>query len=162
MNENIDLTKILKYCPKGKKLYSPLAGEVEFERIIDDGSYNIITSYNERALSFTKEGFYYDDACAVGECLLFPSKDQRDWRRFKAPWFNPETFAHFDKVIVRDSCYECWRCALYSHKRNEGDSIYRYATLDSSYMYCIPYNEDTECLVGTKDEPPEFYRYWED
>ena len=27
--------------------------------------------------------------------------------------------------------------------------------------YCIPYNEETENLIGTKDEVPEFYRYWE-
>ena len=35
MNENIDLTKILKNCPKGFKLYSPLFGEVVFEGISD-------------------------------------------------------------------------------------------------------------------------------
>lgn len=28
MNENIDLTKILKDCPNGTKLYTPLTGEV--------------------------------------------------------------------------------------------------------------------------------------
>ena len=30
------------------------------------------------------------------------------------------------------------------------------------YTYCIPYNEDTMYLVGTDDEAPEYYRYWED
>ena len=30
MNENIDLTKILKYCPKGWKFYSSVYGDVEF------------------------------------------------------------------------------------------------------------------------------------
>ena len=30
MNENIDLTKILKDCPKGWKLYSSVYGEVKF------------------------------------------------------------------------------------------------------------------------------------
>ena len=32
MNENIDLTNILKDCPKGWKLYTPLYGEVEFKK----------------------------------------------------------------------------------------------------------------------------------
>ena len=32
MNENIDLTKILKDCPKGWKFWSPIFGEVEFEK----------------------------------------------------------------------------------------------------------------------------------
>lgn len=35
MNENIDLTKILKDCPKGTKFYSPLFGEITFLGIID-------------------------------------------------------------------------------------------------------------------------------
>ena len=33
MNENIDLTKILKDCPKGTKFYSPICGEVDFKEI---------------------------------------------------------------------------------------------------------------------------------
>ena len=33
MNENIDLTKILKDCPKGWKFYSSVFGEVEFKTI---------------------------------------------------------------------------------------------------------------------------------
>ena len=90
MNEKVDLTKILKNCPKGFKLYSPMVGEVEFERILDGRAYPIITSYNERTLAFTNEGFYYDDAEAEAECLLFPSAEQRDWRKFKAPWYKKE------------------------------------------------------------------------
>ena len=90
MNEKVDLTKILKNCPKGFKLYSPLVGEVEFERILDDRAYPIITSYNERTLAFTNKGFYYDDAGAEAECLLFPSAEQRDWRKFKDPWYKKE------------------------------------------------------------------------
>lgn len=33
MNESIDLTKILKDCPKGTKFYSVIYGEVEFDSI---------------------------------------------------------------------------------------------------------------------------------
>ena len=33
MNENIDLTKILKNCPKNTKLYSLAHGEVEFQEV---------------------------------------------------------------------------------------------------------------------------------
>lgn len=31
-----------------------------------------------------------------------------------------------------------------------------------SILFCIPYNDDTKHLVGTKEEAPEYYRYWED
>ena len=41
MNENIDLTKILKDCPKGTKFYTPIWGEVSFEKILDITVYTI-------------------------------------------------------------------------------------------------------------------------
>ena len=85
MNENIDLTKILKDCPKGWKLYSPIFGEMKFSKI-GDNDYSIIVTHDCHTASFTKEGFYYADV--DGECLLFPSKEQRDWSKFTAPWYN--------------------------------------------------------------------------
>lgn len=97
--------------------------------------------------------------------MLFPSKNQRDWSKFKVkkPKFDPKTLQPFDKVLVRDS-NECqWRCAFYSHKREDYDSPYKYvATSSIGSIYCIPYNEETKHLVGTVDEAPEYYRYWED
>ena len=174
MNENIDLTKILKYCPEGFKLYSPMFGEVEFKEICVSSRYAIKTSCFHSLLSFTKKGLYYD--CAGAECLLFPSAEQRDWSKFTAPWykkekFDPKTLQPFDKVLVRDSDGTTlvaeqdearWKCALYSHERGNESIPYKYATTDSPYVYCIPYNDDTKHLVGTTEEAPEFYRYWEE
>ena len=31
-----------------------------------------------------------------------------------------------------------------------------------SYDKCIPYNDETKHLLGTSEEAPEYYRYWED
>lgn len=166
MNENIDLNKILKDCPKGTKLYSPLVGEVEFERILDD-AYSVITLYNNGlALSFTSEGLYYDNAGEEAECLLFPSKNQRDWSKFTAPWykkekFDPKTLNPFDKVLVRDTHSSPWRCSLFSHIETECH-LFTYVTCRGNYSCCIPFNDDTKHLVGITDDAPEFYRYWED
>lgn len=44
MNENIDLTKILKNCPKGWKFWSPIFGEIEFCSIAENAHYPIILS----------------------------------------------------------------------------------------------------------------------
>lgn len=170
MNENIDLTKILKDCPIGWKLYTPLYGEVEFKEIYVSfryARYAINTSYGHRLVSFTKEGFYYDVAGA--ECLLFPSADQRDWSKFTAPWykrerkgkFDPNTLKPFDKVLVRDYCDDEWLAEIFT--RYIKDRKYPYVDIClNSYTYCIPYNDDTKHLVGTKDEPSKFYRYWEE
>ena len=165
MNENIDLTKILKNCPAGTKLYSPIYGEIYFEEIRSNDRYPIstITKSNYTA-TFTKEGLHYADE--DGECLLFPSKEQRDWNKITAPWykkdkFDPKTLKPFDKILVRDSGAYTWKCTLYSHTKEDG-SRWKYVTSNSVYECCIPYNDDTKHLIGTTDEAPEYYRYWED
>lgn len=159
MNENLNLVEILKDCPKGTKLYSPIIGEVEFKRI-KYCEYPIVTcsKNGNRILLFTKEGLFFSG----GECImLFPSKDQRDWSKFKIkkPKFDPKTLKPFDKVLARDTIEAQWRCTFYSHERKD---IYKYVTTDYTYNYCIPYNDDTKHLVGTANKEPEFYRYWED
>ena len=170
MNENIDLTKILKYCPKGFKLYTPISGEVYLNRVhCNNDDYPIDVSCNISGngieLSFTKDGRYYTE-CEDGECLLFPSRDQRDWSKFTAPWckkekFDPKTLKPFDKVLVKCGKSESWKVQLFSHII-EDEKLYPYVCIAYNYEYCIPFNDDTKHLVGTKEEAPEFYRYWED
>ena len=162
MNENIDLTKILKDCPKGWKLYSSVYGDVSFQGI-GDLVYPIQVS-NKRAgvVLLSEKGRFL---IGVGECILFPSKDQRDWSKFTAPWykkdkFDPKTLKPFDKVLVSDEHHTRWRCSFFSHIVDQ--LHYKYFTSDSCYKFCIPYNDDTKHLVGTTNEAPEFYKYWED
>ena len=161
MNENLNLVEILKDCPEGTKLYSPIIGEVEFKRI-KYCDYPIVTcsKNGNRILSFTKDGLFFSE----GECImLFPSKDQRDWSKFKIkkPKFDPKTFQPFDKVLVRDINSEKWKIQLFSHIIKDCFP-YEYHCIGSCYNFCIPYNDDTKHLVCTNEEAPEFYRYWED
>ena len=166
MNENIDLTKILKNCPKGWEFYSSLLGEVEFEGICDDekGKNPIWVKVGKLAYTtgFTKEGVHLK---GKGECTLFPSKDQRDWSKFTAPWyknekFDPNTLKTFDRVLTRHSWDEKWDINFYSYTKPSWP--FPYTCMDKSYKYCIPYNDDTKHLVGTTDEAPEFYKHWEE
>ena len=166
MNENLNLVEILKDCPKGTKLYSTIYGEVELDNVNSEHIYPVkfVTSDAQKGI-VTAQGLVFSDF--DGECTLFPSKDQRDWCKFKPkkPKFDPKTLQPFDKVLVRNIYKDIWRCAFYSHKREpmEGLSgLYKYATSDRFCICCIPYNDDTKHLVGTKDEAPEFYRYWEE
>ena len=170
MNENIDLTKILKDCPKGTKLYSHIFGEVIFERIADKSDiYPIKAKYYSAKyhrideVSFTKEGLFLN--MTDTECILFCSRDQRDWSKFKAPWykkerFDPQILKPFDRVLGRDCDNRIWKCNLFSHI-TEQDS-FPYKCVGNAYRYCIPYNDETKHLVGTTEEAPEYYRYWED
>ena len=162
MNENLDLTKILKDCPKGTKLYSPVYGDVELVKVHshDENLPIEIKLSNNTFDCFSKDGRVFPDF--NGECILFPSKDQRDWNKFKLKKikFDPKTLKPFDKVLIRDSKDEDWRCNIFSHIQNRGD--YPFRTINAYYAYCIPYNDETKHLIGTTDEAPEYYRYWED
>ena len=74
--------------------------------------------------------------------------------------FDPKTLKPFDKVLVSDEHHTRWRCSFFSHIVDQIN--YKYFTSDSCYKFCIPYNEEAKHLVGTTDEAPEYYRYWED
>ena len=98
--------------------------------------------------------------------MLYPSKDQRDWSKFTAPWYKPEkkifdpkTLKPFDKVIVKGPDSK-WLCGTFSHYDKE--KFMPYICIGWFYDICIPYNDDTKHLLGTTDEAPEYYRYWED
>lgn len=167
MNENLNLVEILKDCPKGTKLYSPVFGEVEFESINDIIGPIVVTTNTGNAECFTADGKMY--TYYNGDCLLFPSKEQRDWSKFKIkkPKFDPKTLQPFDKVLVRNCDADKWKCAHFSYMEPSFmGTIYVTSMLFRDRIHyndnCIPYNDDTKHLVGTTDEAPEFYRYWED
>ena len=338
MNENIDLTKILKDCPKGWKFYSSIYGEVEFKTIKFE---QLKPIYNPNML-FGLSSLFEEDPCpikfiaqdversvskagehikGIGECTFFPSNEQRDWSKFSAPWykkepehkfhvgqyitdgyvggqitsiednypcykildfmgginttipftlqdnyhlwtiqdakdgdvlccksgwmcifkslnnhtntfssycfmdsdkyffnsgsechtldkkfinayngeihpatkeqrdllfqkikeagykwndetktlekllehkFDPKTLQPFDKVLVRSHSTGQWRCSFFSHYRLNSDRLELITAYCTYYDFCIPYNEDTKHLIGTTDEAPQYYRYWED
>ena len=171
MNENLDLTKILEGCPEGTKLYSTVNGEVIFQNVASFSCDYPITAkaYNKNKNSmknacFTKEGTYMLDY--DGECVLFPSKEQRDWSKFERFWdkqkekFDPKTLKPFDKVLVRNDSLGSWRCDLLSHfNKFSGNPLF----ISTQYWHeCIPYNEDTKYLLGTKCEAPKYYKWWKE
>ena len=165
MNENIDLTKILKDCPKGTEFWSDNYGKVWFKCIYKFNDKPIFVKRTDGCNAYyTKEGWCSIDFPA--SCLLWPSKDCRDWSKFTAPWhkkekFDPKTLKPFDRVIVKQIQNNTWHTQYFSHI-NEKCTTYPFFCLNDNYAYCIPYNEDTKHLVGTTDEAPEYYRYWED
>ena len=183
MNENIDLTKILKNCPKGWEFYSSVYGEVRFieitptrpvpyrqkddelfmAEVMMEREYPIKLMVNICEYRVSKAG---EHKKGVGECTFFPSREQRDWSKFTAPWykkerFDPKTLNAFDKVVVRNIQSNTWRIEYFSHI-DERCKPYPFYCLGDNFAYCIPYNDDTKHLVGTKEEAPDFYRYWED
>ena len=90
MNNNIDLTKILKNCPFGWKFWSPIFGKVIFT--INQESLGCVNVAIENGDIWS---FNADATLTIGniksvEIMLYPSIEQRDWNKFTAPWYNNE------------------------------------------------------------------------
>ena len=161
MNDNINLTEILKGCPKGTKLYSSVYGEVEFESITDRDPFPIRVTKGYHNYKFSNYGRLY---LSLGECILFPSKDQRDWSKFERFWDKPKvekfdvnTLQPFDKILARDYPDELWGIEFYSHKT--GNIV---KGLLHNWCYAIPFNENTKHLAYTREDCPDYYKWWEE
>ena len=169
MNENIDLTKILKGCPTGTEFYHAGYGRVWFVGINLNSNYPIkLSLYNDDCIHAAVSAKGTLDVSYNGECLLVPSKDQRDWSKFVRFWDKPKeekfdvnTLQPFDKVLVRDFLNEGWMADFFE-RIDENDVHYNANCVTSHWIQCIPYNDDTKHLLGTIDDCPEYYKWWEE
>lgn len=83
MEENINIAKILKDKPRGTKLYSTVHGKCSFEGVTDEiFKINFCTSKfgltQTGECTLIKFGNMFDG----GECIVFPSREMRDWEKF--------------------------------------------------------------------------------
>lgn len=136
---------LIGYDGKGIILYSPLYGNVELLGIRTGALYPIICRVfkNDDICQFSSDGRV---DFADSECLLYPSKDQRDWSKFKP--YNKSAnkklqLKPFDKVLVRDSDNYEWSCDFFCKEENN-----IYYCMTSYWNQCIPY-EGNEDLLGT-------------
>ena len=87
----------------------------------------------------------------------------------KVERFDPKTFQPFDKVLAR--CTESeWMPTFFGFiidtDNKDPFSPFvngeRVVCVDIGYQQCIPYNDDTKHLVGTLNDCPEYYKWWEE
>lgn len=144
----MNIAEILKDCPKGSKLYSPIFGEVKLIEVnIEVNSEDIIVETCKSTNAyFDIQGRFkigYDNA----ECMLFPSRENRDWSTFKKKEYE---FKPFNKVLVRDFNDQYWRCSIFSHINS--DVTREFCCVSGSWKQCIPY-KGNEHLLGTTKNP---------
>lgn len=107
MENKINIAEILKDCPKGMKLYSPIYGEIELWKMYSNSAYPIwIATGIDRKGNFTSDGRLYEKYPSA-ECLLFPSSEMRDWTKF---------FKRGDVVYIKEAnnvtdyaIFESWK-----------------------------------------------------
>ena len=161
----LNLCEILKHCPQGETFWSPMLDGVKFSCIDEERQMIIVeTIEGHFTWEINADGTISIDEVTSPEVMLYPSKEMRDWSKFTAPWlkkerFDPKTLKPFDKVLGGDYGLK-WGVDFFSHTCN--DEYHPYRCVGNIYKYCIPYNDDTKHLVGTKDEAPDFYKYWAD
>ena len=78
MEENINIAEILKDKKDGIRLYSPIFGECAFSFVREETDDICVNQHNGEKAFFNYKGLYN----ILGECLLFPSKEMRDWSKF--------------------------------------------------------------------------------
>lgn len=171
MNESLDLTKILEGCPKGTEFYSSVYGRLKYLSMYVSSSASKISFavVNSRSIidGTSTTIYYYRDGKLYsneGECTLFPSKDQRDWSKFERFWDKPKiekfdvnTLQPFDKVLSRNPYNKLWSPNLFGYLLTD-----EVRCINGNWYCIIPYNEETKHLLGTTDDCPEYYKWWEE
>ena len=165
----LNLCEILKHCPQGETFWSPMLDGVKFSCIDEERQMIIVeTIEGHFTWEINADGTITIDELTSPEIMLFPSREQREWTKVKyepkKAKFDPKTLKAFDRVLSR---YDggCWSANLFSHIEEENNKYHgtcSFVCNGSLVKFCIPYNDDTKHLVGTKDEAPDFYKYWED
>lgn len=158
-----NIAEILKDCPKGTKLYSPICGECELDCIYY-GDESITVFYKARVksnytpsevydeldrnyiLCFDKYGRYKttDKSDTNGEVLLFPSKENRDWNTFNYA----NRFKKGDFIHNRD-----WTCIYYGVNDNGAIQFFAFIPWDwtmktSTERYDVRPTEKPKVGVG--------------
>lgn len=103
MNENINLVEILKEH-NGETFYSPLCGEIIYKGINTKHSFNCLHFVYEGQTHNRSEDYYLSKEGTLhinGECLVFPSKKERDWNK----WFECNKFKTWDDYIKEHNIF---------------------------------------------------------
>lgn len=119
--KELNLCEILKNCPKGTKLYSPIYGFMRLHSVRKESdNYPISMADSDNCLhTFHSDGRIYLNAQA--ECCLFPSKDNRDWSTFKPKKerFDPKTLKPLDIYISNSKKNKNMKLNEYQEKAQE-------------------------------------------
>lgn len=139
MNENLNLVEILKDCPKGTQLYSTAFGDVYFYGISDNEEYPICIAVagNSDYRTLTYDGKLWRDY--GGECILFPSREQRDWSKF-----NPKKDGLVSTCEFKDGDILSYQCKGFN---NRSIYIYRYHKRFNTSYYVALSGDDNEFRI---------------
>lgn len=154
METEINIVEILKDKPQGTKLYSSACGKCKLEEV-DDKSFKI--SFYSSKFGFMnggegyldKNGKLYDD----GECVVFPSKEMRDWSKFA--WKKGDVLVSNDggAEVIFDKWYDDTYANFYSkhylNSEDENNIKYNEAFLCTTERYSLEDKDTAQTYINT-------------
>lgn len=154
METEINIVEILKDKPQGTKLYSSACGKCKLEKV-DDKSFKI-SFYNSKFGFMNggegyldKNGKLYDD----GECIIFPSKEMRDWSKFA--WKKGDVLVSNDggTEVIFDKWYDDTYTNFYSkhylNSEDENNIKYNEAFLCTTERYSLEDKDTAQTYINT-------------
>ena len=148
--EKINIAELLKDCPKGMELYSPIFGEVYLDKIRPHLAI-VVTTNKERG--DIKEEFFYDGRYGInGECMLFPSKDQQDWSKFQRPFKDGDAVTY----KLRGSLI----AFIYKERTSTMLVKSHFALYANNMVFCIDGDialKEEEIVFATKEEKQKLF-----
>lgn len=155
MEQKLNIAEILKNKPRGTKLYSMIHGKCSSEAVTDEiFKINFCTSKfgltQSGECTLIKFGNMYDG----GECIIFPSKEMRDWSKFQ--WEKGDILISNDggtEVIFGewyDDTYTSFYCKHYLNSEDKNKIVYYEEFLCTTERYSLEDKDEniTESIVS--------------
>lgn len=157
MEQKLNIAEILKNKPRGTKLYSMIHGKCSFEAVTDEiFKINFCTSKfgltQSGECTLIKFGNMYDG----GECIIFPSKEMRDWSKFS--WKKGDVLISNDgdiEVIFDkwyDDTYTSFYCKHYLNSENKNKIVYYEEFLCTTARYSLEDKDTAQTYIKAIEE----------
>lgn len=157
MEQKLNIAKILKNKPRGTKLYSMIHGKCSFEAVTDEiFKINFCTSKfgltQSGECTLIKFGNMYDG----GECIIFPSKEMRDWKKFS--WKKGDVLISNDGYIEvifdkwYDDTYTSFYCKYYLNSEDKNKIVYYEEFLCTTAKYSLEDKNTVQTYIKTIEE----------
>lgn len=152
--EKLNIAELLKDCPKGMKLYTTIWGEVEFIKVDDLGLITILPTSNLHNTNDTRLLYSNGRFTLEGECVIFPSKDQRDWSKFHRPFVDGDILTNEKGSIFIYKGPMCYNKML-------SDFYCGYRKTDGAFVPKLfkdrHFGDVSECRFATEKEKQQLF-----
>ena len=154
MGQKLNIAEILKNKPRGTKLYSMIHGKCSFEAVTDEiFKINFCTSKfgltQSGECTLIKFGNMYDG----GECIIFPSKEMRDWSKFQ--WEKGDVLISNDggTEVIFDKwygdTYTSFYCKHYLNSEDKNKIVYYEEFLCTTKRYSLEDKDIAQTYINT-------------